>query len=116
MSRFGRLATIWFLLLVAGFAAVFVLGRPLSTEGESLAAALHPPTPVSQEAAERSAATIVRLQYGQLSGAHRSIERRTDFGIDHWVVTYTDQSSPSVSGVEISITVRSGVVEVAAFP
>ena len=61
--RFPMVAVLWAALLVVGFAVVLVLGAPVASTADELEAALHPAPPVSQEAAEASAATIVRLQF-----------------------------------------------------
>lgn len=116
MSRFWLLAAIWAAVLALGFGVVFVAGGGLPTEEQTLEAALHPAPPVDEAAAVRSADTIIRLRYGQFAAAERSVDRRTDFGIDHWVITYVDRANAVLSGVEISIGVTSGVVEVATFP
>ena len=116
MSRFWLLAALWAALLGLGFGVVFVAGGGLPTEEQTLEAALHPAPPVDEAAAIRSADTIVRLRYGELAGGERSVDRRTDFGIDHWVITYVDRANAILSGVEISVGVTTGVVEVASFP
>ena len=116
MNRFPILAIAWAALLVAGFAVVFTLGAPVaSTEGE-LDAAMHPPTPVTQEVAETSAATIVRLQYPAFRAVAPVTRMATDFGIEHWVVEYSDTSGPTPRGLRVSIVVDSGKVEVTSFP
>ncbi|MFH1474690.1 MAG: hypothetical protein ABIG85_02410, partial [Chloroflexota bacterium] len=62
MNRSPVAAAAWAAILVAGFAIVFLLGGPLPTATDELEAALHPTPPVTQQVAESSAATIVRLQ------------------------------------------------------
>jgi hypothetical protein len=114
MNTFAIRVAIWAAALTLGFVAVFTLGRPIANDRDELDAAMHPAPPVSQLAAEQSAATIVRLQYGDLVDAPVTVLRRSDFGIDRWVVTYSAASR--VSGVTISITVATGKVDVAAFP
>ena len=114
MRRFPFLIAAWAALLVAGFTAIALLGGPLADPQRELEAALHPQTPVSEAAAIESAATIVRLSYPNLLGAEQRVEHRTDFGIERYLVVYTD---PQVaSGVRISIAVDTGRVEVASFP
>ena len=115
MRRFTVWVAAWAVALAVGFAIVLTLGVPLPTQAEELAAALHPSPPVSQQAAETSAATIVRVQYPELVGEVPSVERRTDYGIERWVITYSTPQ-PVLSGVHISIAIASGKVEVAAFP
>ena len=115
-ARFSVIAAAWAALLVAGFTAVVVLGAPLPNAAQELQAALHPAAPVDQAAAERSAATIVRLQYPSFAGSPHSVTRATDFGVEHWVVEYTDKTGPSPRGVRVSIVVSSGHTEVSAFP
>ena len=116
MNRFSLLAIAWAALLVVGFAVVFTLGAPVaSTEGE-LDAAMHPPAPVTQEAAEGSAATIVRLQYPAFRAVPPVTRKATDFGIEHWVIEYSDTSGPTPRGLRVSIVVDSGKVEATSFP
>jgi hypothetical protein len=105
---------IWTVVLVAGFALVLLLGRPLPSAAEELEAAMHPTPPVSEEAALASAATIVRLQHPDLLAEERSVERRSDFGQDRWVIVYS--RATALTGVRISITVETGKVTVATFP
>jgi hypothetical protein len=114
MRRFPFLIAGWAALLVAGFAAIALLGGPLADPQRELEAALHPKTPVSEAAAVESAATIVRLSYPNLLGAERRVDHRTDFGIERFLVVYTD--AKLASGVRISIAVETGRVEVASFP
>lgn len=114
MRRFPLLIGTWTALLVAGFAVIAVLGGPLADPGAELDAALHPKPPVSEAVALESAATIVRLTYPNLLGGERQVERRTDFGIDRYLVVYTDPKR--AAGVRISIVVATGTVEVASFP
>jgi hypothetical protein len=116
MKRFPIVVTVWTALLVAGFAAVLVLGTPVSTVAEELDAAFHPPPPVSQAAAETAASTIVRLQYPTFVGTTRTVTEATDFGIDHWVVEFSDTTGAAPRGLRISIVVNTGRVEVNAFP
>jgi hypothetical protein len=114
--RFPMLATLWAALLVVGFAVVLVLGAPVASTADELEAALHPAPPVSQEAAEASAATIVRLQFPSFRDVPPTTELATDFGIDHWVVEYSDTSGPTPRGLRVSIVVDTGAVEVTTFP
>jgi hypothetical protein len=116
MNRFPVLAAAWTALLVAGFAVVFLLGGPLPTATDELEAALHPSPPVTQQAAESSAATIVRLRYPGFLGTERVVTRATDFGVEHWVVEYLDRSGPAPRGLRISVGVTTGRVEVNSFP
>lgn len=115
MSRFVMGVVAWAAALALGFALVFTLGRPIATEAQELDAALHPAPPVSQAAAERSAATIVRLRYGELVDAQRAVARRDDFGVDRWVITYS-AGGDTLSGVTISVAIATGNVEVSSFP
>lgn len=115
MNSFAIRVSVWAALLALGFIAIFTLGRPLATDQQELEAALHPTPPVSQAAAEHSATTIVRLRYGDLVDAPRSIFRRSDFNVDRWVITYTAEG-PTLNGVTISVAIASGAVEVASFP
>ncbi len=116
MKRFPILAAAWAALLVAGFAVVFVLGAPVATAEDELQAAMNPPTPVTQDAAEASASTIVRLLYPSFAGTTRSVTKPTDFGVEHWVVEYSDTTGEAPRGLRISIVVDSGHVEINTFP
>lgn len=116
MKRFPIVAAVWAVLLVAGFAVVLVWGHPTASAADELAAAMHPVTPVTQEAAQSSATTIVRLQYPAFANTTKKVTKATDFGVEHWVITYTDTSKGSPTGVRISITVEKGKVEVTTFP
>ena len=116
MHRFAILAAVWAALLVIGFAVVFTLGGPAATATDELYAAMHPSAPVTQEAAEASAATIVRLQFPSFQNVPKKVTKPTDFGVEHWVVEYTDTTGPTPRGVRISIVVDTGHVEVTAFP
>ncbi|MEI7745878.1 MAG: hypothetical protein WCK58_19245 [Chloroflexota bacterium] len=116
MKRFPLVAAAWAVLLVAGFAVVLLWGKPTANATDELAAAMHPATPVTQEAAEASAATIVRLQYPGFQSGKKAVTKATDFKVEHWVITYTDTTSGSPAGVRISITVEKGMVEVTTFP
>jgi len=116
MRRFPLVVTAWAALLVAGFAVVVLLGAPVPTAAEELDAALHPTPPVSQAAAETTAATIVRLQHSSFEGTERTVTLATDFGVDHWVVEYTDISGTAPRGLRISVVVETGRVEVNSFP
>jgi len=116
MNRFPVVIAAWTALLVAGFAAVFLLGGPLPTAADELEAALHPSPPVTQQVAESSAATIVRLRYPSFAGTERSVSKATDFGVDHWVVEYLDRSGSAPRGLRISVVVDTGRVEVNSFP
>ncbi len=116
MKRFPLVAAVWAALLVAGFAAVIVLGAPLPSAADDLQSALHPAAPVDQAAAERSAATIIRMQYASFASSPHSVTKATDFGVEHWLVEYIDRTSPSPRGVRVSIVVATGHVEVSAFP
>ena len=116
MTRFPLLAGAWAVLLVVGFAVVLTLGTPLRTTNDEINAALHPAPPVSQADAERSADTIVRLGYPSFTGSPRMTTRATDFGIDHWLVEYTDKASGSPRGIRVSIVITTGHVEVSTYP
>ena len=114
MRRFPIVIAAWVTLLVAGFAVGALLGGPLADPQAELDAAMHPKTPVSEAAASDSAAAIVRLSYPNLVGADRKLEHRTDFGIERYLVVYTD--AKRAAGVRISIVVATGRVEIASFP
>ncbi len=116
MKRFGLITIVWIALLVVGFTAVFTLGRPLPTAAEELDAAMHPTPPVSEASARESADTIVRIQHGELVSVEPSIERRNDFDIDYWLITYSVPSPSGPTGVIISVGVDTGIVEVLSFP
>ena len=116
MNRFPILAALWAAVLVLGFAVVVTLGAPPITAADELDVAMHPATPVTEEAARGSAATIVRLSYPELAAAEPSVKNRTDFGIEHWVIEYVDADAPTPTGVRISITTDKGNVEVTSFP
>lgn len=116
MNRFPLLAAAWAALLVAGFALVLTLGAPVASSADELEAALNPPAPVSQQDAEASAATIVRLQYPTFRDLAPTVTRATDFGVEHWIVEYTDTSGPTPRGLRVSIVVGTGRVEVTTFP
>jgi hypothetical protein len=116
MRSFRLAIGTWTALLVAGFAVVFLLGQPVRTADEDLAAAMHPATPVTQQAAESTADTIVRIQYPAFSGVARTVALAKDFNIEHWVVEYTDRSGSAPRGLRISIVVKTGRVEVNSYP
>ena len=116
MNRFPLLAAVWAGLLVAGFAMVLALGTPVATSADALDAAMHPAAPVSQESAEASADTIVRLAYPSFVGSPRTTSKATDFGVEHWLVEYTDTTGGAPRGVRISIVVATGHVELSAYP
>jgi hypothetical protein len=116
MQRFPLIAAAWAALLVLGFAVVIALGAPLPNAAQDLQAALHPAAPVDQAAAERAAATIVRLEYPSFTASPHSVTKATDFGVEHWVVEYTDKTSPSPRGVRVSIVLATGHTEVSQFP
>jgi hypothetical protein len=116
MKRFPLIAAVWAVLLVAGFALGLTLGTPMASAADELNAALHPATPVTQAAAEDSAATIVRLSYPAFVGAPHTTTKLTDFGVEHWLVEYSDTASGAPRGIRISIVVASGKVEVSTFP
>lgn len=116
MQRFPLIAAVWAALLVAGFAVVLTLGTPVASATDELNAAMHPATPVTQAAAENSAATIIRLSYPSFVGAPHTTTKATDFDVEHWVVEYSDTTSGAPRGVRVSIGVKSGHVEVSTFP
>lgn len=116
MKRFPLIAIVWTGLLVVGFAVVLLLGTPVATSAEELDAAMHPPAPVSQADAERSAATIVRLSYPQYTAADHTTKKATDFGVEHWVIVYSEKGGSTPRGVRISVVVSTGKVEVTTFP
>jgi hypothetical protein len=116
MKRFPLVIGAWTALLVAGFAVVLLLGGPVVTADEELAAAMHPAPPVTQQAAEQAADTIVRLQYPGFAGVPRTVVLATDFNVEHWVVEYTDQTGSAPRGLRISVVVKTGRVEVSSYP
>lgn len=116
MKRFPLIAAVWAALLVAGFALVLALGTPVASASDELNAAMHPATPVTQAAAEDSAGTIVRLAYPAFVGAPHTTTRLTDFGVEHWLVEYSDTASGAPRGLRVSIVVATGKVEVSTFP
>jgi hypothetical protein len=95
---------------------VIGLGSPPVTAADELDAAMHPATPVTEEAARASAVTIVRLSYPELVAVEPAVRNRTDFGIEHWVIEYVNPDAPTLAGVRISITTEQGNVEVTSFP
>jgi len=116
VKRFPILAAAWAALLVVGFAAVVILGAPVATATDELDAAMHPTPPVTQEAAEAAAATIVRLQYPTFAGTTKTVTKATDFGVEHWVIEYSDTSGAAPRGLRISIVVDKGHVEISTYP
>ena len=116
MQRFPVLAAVWAALLVAGFALVVTLGTPVATSADELNAAMHPPPPVTQADAEKSADAIIRLSYPSFKGSPHRTSMATDFGVEHWLIEYTDKTSSAPRGVRISIVVSTGHVEVASYP
>jgi len=116
MNRFSILASAWAALLVLGFALIILLGSPAETAVDELDAAYHPAAPVTQDAAEASAATIARLQYPTFAAAPKKVTKPTDFGVEHWVVEYTDTTGPTPRGLRVSIVVDTGHVEVTTYP
>ena len=116
MTRFPLLAATWVVALVLGFAVVLVLGAPATPVADQLDAAMHPAAPVTQAAAESSAATIVHLGYPGFEDATRSTVKATDFGVEHWIVSYADTTGATPRGLRISIVIATGHVEVSQFP
>ncbi len=114
MTAHGRLIGAWTTALVAGWLAVALLGGPVATAADDLGAALHPATPVTEAIARTSAATIIRLQYQELTALEPTVTHATDFGGDRWVLVYA-RSNP-VSGVRVSIDTVRGVVRLTNFP
>jgi hypothetical protein len=114
MSRPSSLLALWTIALVIGWAMVIGLGAPVTTSADDLVAAMHPAAPVTEDVARTSAATIVRLQHRELSTIVPTVRLATDFGQQRWVIVYA-QADP-VSGVRISIDVKTGEVLVATFP
>jgi hypothetical protein len=112
--RLTTLLAVWTVALVLGWGAVIGLGAPVSNSADELAAAMHPVAPVSETAARASAATIVRLQHRELVTIEPTVHLATDFGQQRWVIVYA-QADP-VSGVRISIDVKTGEVRVTTFP
>lgn len=113
VTRPDVLFPLWGIVLVLGFAVVALLGAPLQTTAQELAAAYAPPTPVTEEVARESAETIIRLEYPEFVGVTPTIERRTDFGIARFLILYSDPEQ--LSGVRISIVVGTGRVDVSSF-
>lgn len=111
-SRLPWIFAAWTVALVLGYLVVITLGSPLPTATDELAAAKAPPTPVTEEVARRSAETIVRLEYPDFAGLQPAVERRTDFGIDRFLVVYSDPAQGA--GLRVSITIETGLVEVAS--
>jgi len=116
MTRFPILAVVWTAILVLGFAVVIGLGAPPATVTDDLDAAMHPATPVTEEAARASAATIVRLNYPELAGFDPVVRNRTDFGIEHWVIEYVDAEAATPFVFRVTATTEKGNVEVTTFP
>jgi hypothetical protein len=103
----------WTVALVLGYLVVVAMGSPLPTAADELAAAKAPPTPVSEVVARRNADTIVRVEYPDFVGIEPLVERRTDFGIDRFLIVYSDPDQ--AAGLRISFTVETGLVEIASF-
>jgi hypothetical protein len=116
VNRFPLLAVAWAAALVVGFAVVLTLGAPVASTAGELDVAMHPAVPVTQQAAEGSAATIVRLAYPTFRDIAPTVTKATDFGIDHWVLEYADTSAATPRGLRISIVLDTGRVEVTTFP
>jgi len=116
MTRFPFLAAVWAVALAVGFAVVLVLGAPATSGDDQLEAAMHPATPVTQAIAESAAATIVHLSYPEFESASHAATLATDFGVDHWVVTYSDLTAATPHGLRISFVVKTGKVEISQFP
>ena len=118
VNRFPILAIAWAALLVAGFAVVFTLGAPVAYRRPTSS---RPPctraTPVTQEAAEASAATIVRLQYPAFADVPPRGRRRrpTSASSTGWSSTRT-RTGPAPRGLRVSIVVNTGRVEVNSYP
>ena len=113
-DRLPLLLLFWSAILVLGFAAVLVLGRALPTSEDRLAAAYAPETPVTEQTALASAETIIRIEYPSLIDGERTISRRTDFGVDRWLIVYSDPEA--LAAVRISIEVESGEVALSYLP
>ena len=111
-SRIRWVFVVWTVGLVLGYLVVMTMGSPLPTAADELAAAKAPSTPVTEAIARRSAETIVRLEYPDFAGLQPVVERRTDFGIDRFLVVYSDPAQGA--GLRVSITVGTGLVEVAS--
>ena len=114
MIRLGTVLAAWSAILVVGFALVFTIGAPLPSEDQQRQAAYHPAPPVSREAAEAAAETIVRLDYPDFIRGEKRVQEATDFGIQRWIVIYSLPGK--LAGVRVSITVKTGAVEVSTFP
>jgi hypothetical protein len=112
-TRVAWIFAAWTVALVLGYLVVVAMGSPLPTTADELAAAKAPLTPVSEVAARESAETIVRLEYPDFVGLEPVIERRTDFGIDRYLIVYSDPDE--AAGLRVSITVETGLVEIASF-
>jgi hypothetical protein len=113
-TRLPLVLAVWTVALVAGFALVLGLGRPVATAADEIAAAYRPVPPVSAAAARTSADTIVRLEYPDFQGVEPEVSFSTSYGIERHVLVY---SRPEIlSGVRVSIEVASGDVTVTTFP
>ena len=108
------LLAVWTVLLVAGYALVFTLGRPLATTADEREAAYHPQPPVDEARALRSADTIVRIDFPDFAAAPRTVQRKTEFGDDRFVIVYTRPERQAA--VRVSISVSTGRVLVSSFP
>jgi hypothetical protein len=114
MRRPAVLLGVWTLLLVVGFGGVIALGAPLATVEDRLESAMRPSPPVDEAKAIESAETIVAIKYPTMKGAQRTATRRTDFGVERWVVVYSFPDRLSL--VRISITVQTGEVNESYLP
>ena len=77
---------------------------------------MHPPTPVTQEAAEASATTIVRLQYPAFAGTTPAVA--TGDRLRHRALggRVHRHHGDAPRGLRISIVVDTGHVEITTFP
>jgi hypothetical protein len=106
---------LWAALLVAGFALVFTLGRPLPTQvGQRANAYAALPVPVTEEAAIAAAERIVNLDYASLASARRTVRHGTSGGFEIWTVTYS--LNEPVTGVRVIISGVTGEIQVSRFP
>ena len=100
-----------------GSRSCFVLGAPVATAADELDAAMHPadrPSPRRwpRPPPPRSCACSTRPS----RAPPRTVTKATDFGIEHWVVEYTDTTGDAPRGLRISIVVDTGHVEVNTYP
>ena len=64
----------------------------------------------------RGARPGCHLGYPGFEDATRSTVKATDFGVEHWIVSYADTTGATPRGLRISIVIATGHVEVSQFP